>query len=370
MVAVKKIEYHADHNGNEVRNVVVHPLGSDPGSPTEAQLWYNSATDDGVLKYEDGAGTKTIATTADIAGAGGGDTSSSETSTTDSQIVLYDGTTGKLIKAASTSGILKASSGVIASATAGTDYSTPSGTETLTNKTIDANGTGNSISNLETADLASGVLNTSTSLASASDTQIPSALAVKTYADNVVAANDAMTYQGAIDASTNPNYPAGDAGDTYKISVAGKIGGASGIDVTVGDMIICQSDSTAAGDHATVGSNWNIIQANVDRATTSTLGLAEYATTTEAEARSSTTTAVTPAGLANFSKRHEETIGDGSSTDIAVTHNLGTQYNLYKAWEISTGNEIDITGVATSTSVTTFKFNTAPGTNTIRVVIG
>lgn len=64
-------------------------------------------------------------------------------------------------------------------------------TATLTNKTIDANGTGNSISNLETADLAAGVLNTSTSLAGASNTQVPSALAVKTYVDNTAASGDA-----------------------------------------------------------------------------------------------------------------------------------------------------------------------------------
>jgi len=46
-------------------------------------------------------------------------------SATNSQIALFDGTTGKLIKAATTSGILKASSGVIAAAVAGTDYVTP-----------------------------------------------------------------------------------------------------------------------------------------------------------------------------------------------------------------------------------------------------
>lgn len=63
---------------------------------------------------------------------------------------------------------------------------TDSHTATLTNKTIDANGTGNVISNLDTTDLAAGVLNVSASLASASDIQIPSALATKTYADTKV----------------------------------------------------------------------------------------------------------------------------------------------------------------------------------------
>lgn len=89
-----------------------------------------------------------------------------------------------------------------------------------------------------------------------------------------LAAADAMTYKGAIDASTNPNYPAGDAGDTYRISVAGKIGGASGIDVAVGDLIICHTDDTASGTQAAVGSNWDIIKINIDGTlTTSDIGM-------------------------------------------------------------------------------------------------
>mgnify|MGYP000247414347 CR=1 FL=1 len=83
-----------------------------------------------------------------------------------------------------------------------------------------------------------------------------------------IAANDAMVYQGTVDASTNPNYPAGDAGHTYRISVAGNIGGASGPAVEVGDLLLCNTDATAAGNHATVGSNWNIIQTNIEGAVT------------------------------------------------------------------------------------------------------
>lgn len=54
--------------------------------------------------------------------------------------------------------------------------------ETLTTKTIDADN--NTISNLEVDNLKAGVLNTSTTLTGASDLQVPSALAVKTYVDN------------------------------------------------------------------------------------------------------------------------------------------------------------------------------------------
>ena len=86
------------------------------------------------------------------------------------------------------------------------------------------------------------------------------------YADGLFASNDAMLFKGAIDCSTNPNYPAASAGWFYKISVAGKIGGVSGLNVEVGDSIICGQDGSVAGDQATVGGNWFIIQANIDGA--------------------------------------------------------------------------------------------------------
>ena len=63
---------------------------------------------------------------------------------------------------------------------------TASSTTTFTNKTIDANGTGNSITNLEVADLASGVLDTDLTSVSASDDTLASAKAIKTYVDNNV----------------------------------------------------------------------------------------------------------------------------------------------------------------------------------------
>ena len=70
------------------------------------------------------------------------------------------------------------------------DAAIASDTLTLTNKTIDANGTGNSITNLEVADLASGVLDTDISSVSGSDDTIASAKAIKTYVDAQIATKD------------------------------------------------------------------------------------------------------------------------------------------------------------------------------------
>ncbi len=75
---------------------------------------------------------------------------------------------------------------------------------------------------------------------------------------------DVMRLKGAINASTSPNYPAANAGDFYVISVAGKIGGASGPSVEVQDTMLCIADEVAEGDHASVGSNWILGQVNTD----------------------------------------------------------------------------------------------------------
>ena len=99
-----------------------------------------------------------------------------------------------------------------------------------------------------------------------SNVKVPSQAAVKAYADGIIAAADAMVFKGSIDASANPNYPASNRGDTYKISVAGKIGGASGPNVEVGDMLMALTDGTASGTQAAVGAQWNISQNNLDGA--------------------------------------------------------------------------------------------------------
>jgi hypothetical protein len=98
------------------------------------------------ILYQSGASTTTFATAPTVSNtylkwngtafawdspSGSGDVVG-PSSSVDGQIVLFDSTTGKLIKAATTTGLLKASSGVIAQATSGTDYApATSGTSIL-----------------------------------------------------------------------------------------------------------------------------------------------------------------------------------------------------------------------------------------------
>ena len=60
-----------------------------------------------------------------------------------------------------------------------------------------------------------------------------------------------------IDCSGNPNYPSGLFGDKLVVTVAGKIGGASGASVFVGDIISCIVANNG-GTEGSVGSSWKI----------------------------------------------------------------------------------------------------------------
>jgi len=93
------------------------------------------------------------------------------------------------------------------------DANIASDTLTFTNKTFDANGTGNSITNIEVADLATGVLDTDLSTVSASDDTLASAKAIKAYVDAQVTAQD-------LDATTDSGTIAIDL-DSETLTIAG-----------------------------------------------------------------------------------------------------------------------------------------------------
>jgi hypothetical protein len=77
-------------------------------------------------------------------------------------------------------------------------------------------------------------------------------------------------FQGVIDCSGTPNYPASYKDWYYRVSVAGKIGGSSGHIVEVGDEIICIADS-AGGTEATVGTQFMIVNKDITACTVAIL---------------------------------------------------------------------------------------------------
>lgn len=68
-------------------------------------------------------------------------------------------------------------------------------------------------------------------------------------------------YQGALACVGNPNYPAASKGDVYIVSSTGKVGGASGVSVDIGDMIVAKADN-AGGTQVAVGTSWSLFEHN------------------------------------------------------------------------------------------------------------
>lgn len=85
----------------------------------------------------------------------------------------------------------------------------------------------------------------------------------KEESDALVETFNVLQRKGDINCASNPNYPAANNGHVYVVTGAGKIGGASGITVEVGDTLLCRADGSPAGTQAAVGANWTITQFNI-----------------------------------------------------------------------------------------------------------
>jgi len=101
-------------------------------------------------------------------------------------------------------------------------------------------------------------------------TQIATTAFVKTAIEQGMATADALVYKGTQAGGSTGDYgaltPAANKGDVYKITTAGKV---DGVAVEVGDMIICNTDETAAAtavNYSTIAANWDFIQTNIDGA--------------------------------------------------------------------------------------------------------
>lgn len=143
-------------------------------------------------------------------------------------------------------------------------FITASSTHTLTNKTFDANGTGNSLSNVEVADFAATaiVIESEGIGSNDNDTTIPTSAAVKDYVDNNTPASTvdidgdsgtASVSTGATFAftGTNPvNIAASGAGVTFSITDAAADGSTKGIAAFNADDFDASSGVIALGDSA------------------------------------------------------------------------------------------------------------------------
>ncbi len=144
----------------------------------------------------------------------------------------------------------------------------------LSGGTLAAGITASSLTSFGASPALAGTPTAPTAGGGTSTTQIATTAFVM--AEVSAAVSGLLELKGGTDCSANPNYPAGSVGDTYYVTVAGKIGGASGKSVDVGDAYICKTDN-AGGTEASVGTSWFVLEHNLAGALLSANNLSDLA---------------------------------------------------------------------------------------------
>lgn len=210
-------------------------------------------------------------------------------------------------------------------------------------------------------------VDTDGTLAANSDTLIATQKAVKTAI--AAAVTGLWEIKGAQDCSANPNYPAASKGDAYVVTVAGKIGGASGIAVDVGDVFIAFADN-AGGTQASVGASWFMLEHNIAATTVggNLFALANPSAITFLRVNAdNSVTALSASAFrtaigAGTGTGSGDMIGANNLTDVAsiiaaVDHLFTKGADVASAattdLATATGNFVDVTGTTTITALGT-----------------
>ena len=206
-------------------------------------------------------------------------------------------------------------------------FITASSSDTLTNKTFDANGSGNSITNLEVADFASsGITTTGDTIAgNDSDTQLPTSAAVIDYVGAQIGAID-LTVSTAGDSGT------GSVSTSQTLTVSGTAGeietSASGQSITIGlpdTVVVGTALSTPTVKVATIQHTNGTNAATID--TSGNLTAAQNLTISGNLYVNGSTTQVNTASMTVEDRTIELGQVDGSSPSSATTWDLGVLFN-------------------------------------------
>ena len=230
-----KVLTNLNMNGQKIENAVLNPLAVAPATFAAGEVYYDTAAN--VLSVGNGTG--------------------------------YDA----LIKSVTGTGPVSVDSSVAGVATVSVADATGAASGLMTAAGFSLVDGATSAATGDTLVLRDATGNISVSAPTAADHAVN-----KTYVDGLVASG--MSIVGSLDATTSPDYPAATVGEAYKMTGSGFIGGASGEAVTDGDVVLALN-TNAGGDEATVGTDWLVLQSNIDSATPTVAGYVTLASQTD-----------------------------------------------------------------------------------------
>ncbi len=168
---------------------------------------------------------------------------------------------------------------------------------------------------------------------------------------SVAGVSGGLSYVGSTDCSANPNYPPATKGDLYIVSVAGKIGGASGIAVAVGDEFVANADN-AGGTQAGVGASWIVLAIGNDGLLIAANNLSDIANGTTALSNLAGAAASGSGGVVRATSPTLVTPLLGTPTSGVLTNCTGTAAGL-TAGNVTTNANLTgpITSVGNATTI-------------------
>lgn len=372
----KKILVSYDFSKLELLNTRLQNLAADPGSPVTGQFYYN--TSDNTFRWHNGTAFVSALTTAH-AGSGG----------TAHANVVAAGAAGFMTGADKTK-LDGVATGATANATdaALRDRSTHTGTQLAS-----------TISDFNTATRTNRLDQMAAPTASVSmNSQLLTNLA------NGVSAQDAATYGQLLAVQNGTDWKQSvRALSTTNVALTG-LQTIDGITLVANDRVALIGQSTASqnGIYTAASGAWTrATDADTSAKVTPNLAFMVEEGTTNADTQWRLTTdgaivlgttglvfsqfgagsSYTPGTGINIAgntvsvdtavvtRKYNQTIGDGSTTSITVTHGLGTLDVQVQTVLIATGETVECDVTRGSTTQVTLGFAVAPATNTIRVLV-